>query len=274
VKPKPLLPYGCYQSSPLPTAPFQLTDDVPEYDYKFNIIMIGDSGVGKSSLLQRYADDKFSTNLFATVGCDWRTKNIQVGGKVINLSIWDTVGQERYRSLVTNYVREAHGAIIVYDITNFDSTEHLEDWSRFVNDHALPDTVKVLVGNKKDLEEHRAVEKELGKKLANKLGKLPFFETSAKDSYNVEAAFRLLAAKILESDTLIKAIEFKKQHPSIQLRRNVNQQEDGLFTTMCSQSWHWAKSGFHGTVSGVVNGWNYVNGRRRSRSHSSNRSSD
>jgi len=155
----------------------------------------------------------------------------------------------------------------VYDITDESSIEHLQDWSEFVKDNALPDTIRVLVGNKTDLAEHRTVDKAEGKKLASKLGNLPFFETSAKDAYNVEAAFRLLAAKILENDNLLKLIEQKARNPNISLNPRVkNQQAEGGLTAMCSQSWHWAKVGFTGTVNGVVTGWNYVTTRTRRRS--------
>jgi GTPase SAR1 family protein len=121
-----------------------------------------------------------------------------------------------------------------------------------VSDNGLPDTVKVLIGNKTDLEASRQIPKDHGKVLARKLG-MSFFETSAKDSYNVEAAFRTLAAKILETDSLIKSIESKKKSQTVRLK-SVDESSDGVFTA-CSQSLLWVKNGFNATVNNVKSGW-------------------
>jgi len=204
-----------------------------QYDYKFKIILVGDSGVGKSSLMERYTDCSFNPNVPGTVGCDWRSKRINIGGKVICLSIWDTVGQEKYRSLISNYVREAQGCFITYDITRADSIQHIQDWYSYVKNFALPHTVIILIGNKTDLELHRIVTKETGKKLGLKLG-IPFFETSAKDTYNVDSAFRCLAATILDNKNLIEAVELKMKNPNIELRRGRREEEHPINNT-CSQ---------------------------------------
>ncbi|CAG7702454.1 unnamed protein product [Allacma fusca] len=223
-----------------------------EYDFRFKIILVGNGGVGKSCLMQRFSDGVYSTNVLSTVACDWRSKVVTIGNKRISLSIWDTAGQERHRSLVTNYVRDTHGALIVYDITDPSSLDDISIWDKFVTDNSLPETVKILIGNKTDLDTSRQIPKDHGKTLARKLG-MSFFETSAKDSYNVEAAFRTLAAKILETDSLIKSIESKKKNPTVQLKRG-DQHNDGVFTA-CSQSLLWVKNGFNATVSSVKSGW-------------------
>lgn len=186
------------------------------------------------------------------------------------LSIWDTVGQERHRSLVTNYVRDSHGALICYDITNEDSFSEIEYWWKFVKDNGLPDSAKILVGTKTDLEEHRQVPKSSGKALAQKL-RVPFFETSAKDSYNVEATFRTLAAKILETDSLLKEIEYRRSQVGT-LRLSSRDQTDtpGVVQEMCSYSWHWTRTGVISAAKGIRNGWSALtsssnNSRRNNR---------
>ncbi|XP_021955459.1 ras-related protein Rab-1A [Folsomia candida] len=276
-KQKKKFPLLNFQLSPPPSAPLpSLTDEVnKEFDYKFKIILVGDAGVGKSSLLQRYSDDLYSAKAVTTVGCDWRSKSLIVGGKFVNLSIWDTVGQERHRSLVTNYVRDAHGALICYDITNEDSFTEIEYWWKFVKDNGLSDCARILVGTKTDLDQHRQVPKSSGKALAQKL-RIPFFETSAKDSYNVEATFRTLAAKILETDSLLKEIEYRRTQQVGTLRLSRDQTATlGPLEGVCSYSWHWTKVGVVGAAKGIRNGWNAITLSESSSSSSSrNRSNN
>jgi len=184
-----------------------------------------------------------------------RSKTVMIGDKVVSLSIWDTVGQERHRSLITNYMRDAHGALICYDITKASSFEDIEYWYDFVKLHSLHDCVKILVGNKTDLEEQREVPKAQAKKFSQRID-IPFFETSAKDAYNVEATFRTLAARILESDSLIKEIESRKQNPHIRLSKNQVSSSSNPFTTACSASWQWTKYSVSEAADGLKRGWN------------------
>ncbi|CAL8073796.1 unnamed protein product [Orchesella dallaii] len=231
-----------------------------QYDHKFKVIIVGDAGVGKSCLMQRYADGTYTSKLFSTVGCDWRSKTVIIGDKIVSLSIWDTVGQEKHRSLITNYVRDAHGALICYDISNASSFEDIEYWYEFVKNHSLHDCVKILVGNKTDLEEKREVPKADAKKLAQKVG-IPFFETSAKDAYNVEATFRTLAARILENDNLIQEIESRKQN----IRLKDQESSSNPLTNACSMSWHWTKYGVTEAARGIRHGWQNLTSSNRQR---------
>ncbi|KAK9496562.1 hypothetical protein O3M35_012510 [Rhynocoris fuscipes] len=148
----------------------------PEYDYLFKLLLIGDSGVGKSCLLLRFADDTYSESYISTIGVDFKIRTIELEGKTIKLQIWDTAGQERFRTITSSYYRGAHGIIIVYDCTGDN-----------VN--------KLLVGNKSDLTTKKVVEYSTAKEYADHL-KIPFIETSAKNAINVEQAFLTMAAEI------------------------------------------------------------------------------
>merc|ERR1712157_499578 len=131
-----------------------------DYDYLFKLVLIGDSGVGKSCLLLRFADDSFTDSYISTIGVDFRFRTVNIDMKTVKLQIWDTAGQERFRTITSAYYRGAHGIIMVYDVTNSESFEHVEEWLSEVNRHASETTKKLLVGNKCDLESERAVQKE------------------------------------------------------------------------------------------------------------------
>ncbi|CAI0437667.1 unnamed protein product [Linum tenue] len=150
-----------------------------EYDYLFKLLLIGDSSVGKSCLLLRFADDSYVDSYISTIGVDFKIRTVEQDGKTIKLQIWDTAGQERFRTITSSYYRGAHGIIIVYDVTEMESFNN----------------VKLLVGNKCDLVENKVVDTQTGQALADELG-IPFLETSAKDSINVEQAFLTMAAEI------------------------------------------------------------------------------
>jgi len=124
-----------------------------DYDYLFKLVLIGDSGVGKSCLLLRFADDSFTDSYISTIGVDFRFRTVTIDNKTVKLQIWDTAGQERFRTITSAYYRGAHGIIMVYDVTNYESFEHVEEWLNEVNKHASESTLKLLVGNKADLQE-------------------------------------------------------------------------------------------------------------------------
>jgi Ras-related protein Rab-1A len=163
----------------------------------FKFVALGDSGVGKTCLLLRYAKGTFLENHNATIGCDLYFKNVEIAGNVITLSIWDSSGQERYDAIAPSYMRSAHGVFLVYDITSRETFDHLEKWIKLAKDLA-PDAHMILIGNKADVPEIREVSTKQGKALAAELG-ITFLETSAKQAYNVEAAFRALTASALET---------------------------------------------------------------------------
>ncbi|EJW85586.1 member Ras oncogene family RAB1A [Wuchereria bancrofti] len=167
----------------------------PEYDYLFKLLLIGDSGVGKSCLLLRFADDTYTESYISTIGVDFKIRTIDLNGKTIKLQIWDTAGQERFRTITSSYYRGAHGIIVVYDITDQESFNNVKQWLQEIDRYACENVNKLLVGNKCDLIIRRAVEHSAAKEYADQLG-IPFLETSAKSSTNVEQAFLTMASEI------------------------------------------------------------------------------
>ena len=169
-----------------------------DYSYLFKIVIIGDSGVGKSNIFTRFIKDEFNLDSKATIGVEFSAKNVKIRDKVIKAQVWDTAGQERFRALAKNYYRGAVGALLVYDITNYESFKNAEKWFKEVKEHAEPHLVTLLIGNKNDLEETRAVKTEEGSEFAEKQG-LGFVETSAKNNINIETAFNRLVTEIFET---------------------------------------------------------------------------
>jgi len=166
------------------------------YDYLFKILVVGDSGTGKSSLVVRFADHTFDEDSVPTIGVDFKIKTIDLeDGKTVKLQIWDTAGQERFRTLSSSYYRGAHGVVIVYDTTTKSSFQNIPQWLREVERYSDAAVPKILVGNKNDLKTKREVDSESGKEFSSDLG-IPFIETSAKSFTNVEAAFAAMATEI------------------------------------------------------------------------------
>ncbi|XP_068689905.1 ras-related protein Rab-8A-like [Montipora foliosa] len=165
------------------------------YDFLFKLLLIGDSGVGKTCVLFRFSEDAFNSTFISTIGIDFKIRTIELDGKKIKLQIWDTAGQERFRTITTAYYRGAMGIMLVYDITNEKSFENIKNWIRNIEEHASSDVEKMVLGNKCDMEDRRVVSKERGTQLATEYG-IKFMETSAKASINVEEAFFTLARDI------------------------------------------------------------------------------
>lgn len=166
-----------------------------EYDYLFKLLLIGDSGVGKSSLLLRFSDDAYELNYSSTIGVDFKIRTIELDGKQIKLQIWDTAGQERFRTITSSYYRGAHGIIIVYDVTDQESFDSVKNWLGEIDRNASEGVHKLLVGNKSDMANKKAVDYGTAKEFAGGL-EMPFLETSAKNSSNVEEAFLAMTAEI------------------------------------------------------------------------------
>ncbi|CAF1440687.1 unnamed protein product [Adineta ricciae] len=166
-----------------------------EYDYLFKIVLIGDSGVGKSNLLSRFTRNEFNLESRSTIGVEFATRSIQVDKKTIKAQIWDTAGQERYRAITSAYYRGAVGALLVYDISKHNSYENVERWLKELRDHADSNIVITLVGNKSDLRHLRSVPSDEAKAFSEKNG-ISFIETSALDSTNVEQAFQTILTEI------------------------------------------------------------------------------
>ncbi|OJI96380.1 hypothetical protein ASPVEDRAFT_23398 [Aspergillus versicolor CBS 583.65] len=160
-----------------------------EYDFLFKVVLIGDSGVGKSNLLSRFTRNEFNLDSKSTIGVEFATRSIQVDSKTIKAQIWDTAGQERYRAITSAYYRGAVGALLVYDISKHQTYDNVNRWLKELRDHADSNIVIMLVGNKSDLRHLRAVPTEEAKQFASE-NNLSFIETSALDASNVELAFQ------------------------------------------------------------------------------------
>ncbi|KAL2004812.1 hypothetical protein VTN00DRAFT_3085 [Thermoascus crustaceus] len=177
-----------------------------EYDFLFKVVLIGDSGVGKSNLLSRFTRNEFNLDSKSTIGVEFATRSIQVDSKTIKAQIWDTAGQERYRAITSAYYRGAVGALLVYDISKHQTYDNVTRWLKELRDHADSNIVIMLVGNKSDLRHLRAVPTEDAKQFASE-NNLSFIETSALDASNVELAFqnilteiyRIVSSKALDS---------------------------------------------------------------------------
>ncbi|TGZ67902.1 hypothetical protein CRM22_004535 [Opisthorchis felineus] len=198
----------------------------PDYDYLFKLLLIGDSGVGKSCLLLRFADDTYNETYISTIGVDFKIRTIELDGKIVKLQIWDTAGQERFRTITSSYYRGAHGIIVVYDITDQckqillrtqfprllslrlreSSFNSVHSWLEEIKCYADSKVLRLLVGNKCDLEPKRAVPTATAKALADELH-MPFLETSAKDATNVEQAFFKMAQQIAANATSMPGMQ-------------------------------------------------------------------
>ncbi|CAM8898981.1 unnamed protein product [Rhodiola kirilowii] len=177
-------------------------------DYLFKVVIIGDSAVGKSNLLSRYARNEFDSNSKATIGVEFQTQIVEIDGKEVKAQIWDTAGQERFRAVTSAYYRGAFGALVVYDISRRNTFESVPRWLDELDTQSETTVAKMLVGNKSDLESIRDVSMEEGRQLAEEKG-LFFMETSALNSSNVRTAFEMVireiynnvSRKVLDSDS-------------------------------------------------------------------------
>ncbi|XP_044470578.1 ras-related protein RABC1-like [Mangifera indica] len=178
-------------------------NQTPEFDYLFKLLMIGDSGVGKSSLLLSFTSNTFE-DLSPTIGVDFKVKYVDVGGKKLKLAIWDTAGQERFRTLTSSYYRGAQGIIMVYDVTRRETFTNLSEiWAKEIDLYSTnQECIKMLVGNKVDKEGERVVTKKEGINFAREYGCL-FIECSAKTRVNVQQCFEELVLKILDTPSLL-----------------------------------------------------------------------
>lgn len=166
------------------------------HDMQIKLLMIGDSGVGKTCLLLRYANDSFSPTFITTIGIDFKIKTITLDEKVIKLQIWDTAGQERFRTITTSYFRGAQGILLVYDVTDRGSFDNIRNWVGQIQQHADVNVNKILIGNKADVDPSQVVvTREEGEKLSSEYN-IKFFETSAKNNLNVVEAFEAIARDV------------------------------------------------------------------------------
>jgi len=170
----------------------------PVPDVKLQLIIIGDSGVGKTSFMDRFVENtpEFRQSFNPTVGIDFKVKTVVVDGKRVKLQIWDTAGQEKFNSITTAYYRSARGAIIMYDVTRPVTFKSLEKWFQLMSEHGRGDVEVAIVGNKCDLSGDKRVDSRQGESTATKLG-CHFYESSAKDNLNIENVFMGVVRNIL-----------------------------------------------------------------------------
>ena len=168
-----------------------------DYDYLFKVLLIGNSSVGKSSLLLRFVDNQWSDLFVPTIGVDFKIRTMEIDNKNVKLQIWDTAGQERFKNITASYYRGAHGIFVVYDISDTESFKNINNWLIEIEKNANKNVYKILVGNKCDLEDKRTVSYQQGKELAETYG-MQFIETSAKSNTNVDEAFHLLGREVMK----------------------------------------------------------------------------
>jgi len=161
-------------------------------DYLFKFLVVGDSGVGKSCLVSRFADNAFSESFVATVGMDFKLRSLAIDRTRIKLLLWDASGDQKYRAIISSFYQQPHAVLVVFDLANRATFENLQVWLQYVKCHSNEEVVSVLIGNKTDLVGQRQVSTEEAQLLADKLG-FRYFETSAKDSSNVNNTFTQIA---------------------------------------------------------------------------------
>jgi Ras-related protein Rab-8A len=173
------------------------TSRAAKYDHLIKLLLIGDSGVGKSCLLLRYSDDSFTSSFITTIGIDFKIKSILIDDSKVKLQIWDTAGQERFRTITTAYYRGAMGILLVYDVSDEASYSNVRNWMRQIDQNAAEKVTRILIGNKCDVSaDERKVTPEMGQTLADEFG-IKFYETSAKQNTNVDQAFMCIAKDIV-----------------------------------------------------------------------------
>lgn len=191
-----------------------------EYDHLFKLLIIGDSDVGKSSLLLRFADNTFSGNYITTIGVDFKIRTVEVEGEKVKLQIWDTAGQERFRTITSTYYRGTHGVIVVYDVTSGDSFANVKRWLHEIEQNCEV-VNRILVGNKNDCPERKVVLTEDAQRFADQM-RIQLFETSAKENINVEEMFMAITCQVLRTKKERKE-RFVHNNETINLRTKTKQ---------------------------------------------------
>ena len=202
-----------------------MATDEDNYDLIFKLVLIGDSGVGKTNILTRYTKNEFSLATQSTVGVEFGSKIIKKNDKLIKLQIWDTAGQERYKSITSAYYKGSKGAFIVYDISRKPTFENVDKWIGELKTNGSEDVLIMLVGNKSDLEDKREVQIDEVKKKAEQY-KIAFCETSALDGKNIEQAFDSLIDEIAKKVEKDKVNEIKVSQESLPITLDTNEKKE------------------------------------------------
>ena len=183
-----------------------------DYEFIFKVLLLGNSNVGKSSLFLRFVDDIWNDTFVPTIGVDFKIKTFDIDEKRIKMQIWDTAGQERFKNIIASYYRGAHGILLIYDVTDKDSFKNLSNWLIEIEKNSSKNVLKVLIGNKTDLEEKRVISYNQAKEFADSYG-LKYIETSAKKNLNVNEAFATLGRELMlasEDKIIVKQKQNKK----------------------------------------------------------------
>ena len=183
-----------------------------DYEFIFKVLLLGNSNVGKSSLFLRFVDDIWNDTFVPTMGVDFKIKTFDIDEKRIKMQIWDTAGQERFKNIIASYYRGAHGILLIYDVTDKDSFKNLSNWLIEIEKNSSKNVLKVLIGNKTDLEEKRVISYNQAKEFADSYG-LKYIETSAKKNLNVNEAFATLGRELMlasEDKRIVKQKQNKK----------------------------------------------------------------
>ena len=198
-----------------------------DYEFIFKVLLLGNSNVGKSSLFLRFVDDIWNDTFVPTIGVDFKIKTFEIDEKKIKMQIWDTAGQERFKNIIASYYRGAHGILLIYDVTDKDSFKNLSNWLIEIEKNSSKNVLKVLIGNKTDLEDKRMVTYNQGKEFADTYG-LKYIETSAKKNMNVKEAFETLGRELMQASEE-KKITKQKQNKKITVTKaqDLNMEKKG-----------------------------------------------
>ena len=191
------------------------------YDYIFKVLLLGNSDVGKSSLILRFTENKWQENFTPTIGVDFKLSTLEINNKKIKMQVWDTAGQERFRTIISSYFKGSHGLLLIFDITKMESFKSLDTWLNEIEKHANDNVLKILIGNKIDLKDKREVTYEEAKAYSESKG-LAYMETSAKTGDNVNEAFKELAKLMMSFNSDSKPNVPKKDLKKLDIKASKN----------------------------------------------------